>query len=286
MLKELEKIWETVPSNGQFMTLFGGVSKAILEIYDRIEQGTVYKSDDSPQTLADRLSDEMIGRYLRLNSPFPVLSEEQEDTGIEYPELFWIVDPLDGTRDFLNKTGEFSIMAALVRGHQPIFGAVYRPLTRSCYIARVEEGALLLGDDGSSTRLHVSDVSDPANMRMMTSRIFTKGTDIAVAKALGICDENLIFHGSFGLKACRVAEGGAELFLSSSSKTSIWDSAPALVIVPEAGGKMTDLNGQNLAVNPADRRNRNGVIVTNGQNHSQLAHRIKEIVNQIRVERG
>lgn len=282
MNQELEKIWEIIPSNGQFMALFGNVSKAILEIYDRIDQGTVYKSDNSPQTLADRLSDEMIGKYLKLNSPFPVLSEEAEDERVEYPELFWIVDPLDGTRDFLNKTGEFAIMTALVQGHQPVFGAVYRPLSRNCYLARKEEGAFLLNDDGSSSRLQVSNIAEAASMRMVTSRTFTKGTDIAVAKALGIPDPNLIFHGSFGLKACLVAEGKAELFLSSSDKTSIWDSAPALVIVPEAGGKMTDLNGQDLLVDPVIRRNRNGIVVTNGQNHFKITDAIREMVNQLR----
>lgn len=284
MKQELERIWEVIPSNGQFMALFGDVSKTILEIYNRIDQGTVYKSDNSPQTLADRLSDEMIGSYLKLNSPFPVLSEESEEDRTDYPELFWIVDPLDGTRDFLNKTGEFAIMAALVRAHQPIFGAVYRPLTRSCYLARAEAGAFLLDADGSSSRLQVSDIADPAYMRMATSRTFTKGTDIAVAKGLGIPDSNLIFHGSFGLKACLVAAGKAELFLSSSDKTSIWDSAPALVIMPEAGGKITDLNGQDLVVDPAIRRNRNGIVVSNGQNHPGTTNRIRELVQQLKQQ--
>ncbi len=283
MNQEHEKIWKVIPSDKRFLNLFTDVSQKILEVYTSINQDTVYKSDNSPQTRADRISDELITKFLKANSPFPILSEESEaDTETDQSEFFWIVDPLDGTKDFLKKTGEFSIMVGLVRNQMPIFGAVYHPISGQCCFARKENGAFLMESNGSTSRLQVSDVMDVASMRMTLSRSFTKGTDIEVAKRLGIQDSNLILHGSFGLKSRLVAMGEAEIFLNSSGKTSIWDSAPNIVIVSEAGGQITDLNGQELLVDPNNRRNENGIVVTNGRNHVEITNRIRELVNQIR----
>jgi 3'(2'), 5'-bisphosphate nucleotidase len=280
MRQELGKIFETIPSDKQIIGLLNRVSNKILPEYNKIEQGVVYKSDNSPQALADRISSEMILEWLGKNTPFPVLSEEV-DYGRDFKsETFWITDPLDGTRDFLNKTGEFAIMLALVNNKEPIFGTVYHPLTEMCYMAKKGKGTFLVDEDGSSLRLHVSKTSDIHQMRMVTSRFHTKGTDLEVAKRLKVKD--LIEHGSFGLKVGLIAEGSAEIYLNSSNRTSIWDSAPNIVILTEAGGRITDLNGGELLIDPAKKSNENGIVATNGQNHFEITRQIREIVNQIK----
>jgi len=280
MQQELDKIFETIPADKQILGLFSRISSKILPEYNKVEQGVIYKPDNSPQALADRISNEMILEFLARNTPYPVLSEEMEYGDNFKPETFWITDPLDGTRDFLSKTGEFAIMIALVRNTKPIFGAVYHPLTELCYMAKKDKGAFIVDKDGSSLKLHVSNIADIHQMRMLTSRFHKKGTDLEIAKILGVKD--LILHGSFGLKVGLIAEGDAEIYLNSSNKTSIWDSAPNIVILTEAGGKITDLDGNELSVDPAKKSNENGIVATNGQNHFEIVRQIREIVNQLK----
>lgn len=283
MSSEIKRTLESIPSDDQFMALFTNVSREILDIYSKVDQGVVYKSDSSPQTLADRVSNDAIITYLRKNTPFPVLSEESEQNDeVLNAKHFWIVDPLDGTRDFMAKTGDFSIMIGLVKNHQPIFGVVYHPLTGRCYLARKGEGALLLDKDGFSSKLQVSNIAEPNEMRMVISRFHVQGTDSEVGRRLGIKESNIKRSGSFGLKIGLLAEGKAELFLNSSGHTSIWDSAPNIIILSEAGGQITDIDGNKLLVDPRNRLNSNGIVATNGRNHSEIARKIKETVDQLK----
>lgn len=280
MTHEFQRVLETIPSNRQFFTLLGAISERLLVEYGKTGQPVLNKVEDgSPQTEADRISHKMLMDFLTRNTPFPVLSEESDrkvDGNLNLG-TFWIVDPLDGTRDFLAKTGEFSIMMALIMGNKPIFGIVHQPLTGMCYIAKKNEGAFLCnGKDGSSIRLHVSDIADISKMRMLTSRFHREETDFEVARKLEV--KELIPHGSFGLKVGLIVRGVAEIYLNSSGKTSIWDSAPNILILSEAGGKITDLDGNELLVDPKKEKNENGIVATNGQIHTQVVSRIKNFL--------
>jgi len=277
--QELGRVYEAIPPTRHLINLFSTVSNRILDEYSKVEQGVVYKPDNSPQALADRISSDMIITYLGKNTPFPVLSEEVDYADSFNPEIFWIVDPLDGTRDFLDKTGDFSIMLGLVKDAKPVFGAVYHPPTGMCYMAKKGMGAFLVDEDGSSLRLHVSDIADLGKAKITMSTHHTRGTDIEVARRLGA--REIILKGSFGLKVGLVAEGSAEIYLNSSNRTSIWDSAPNIVILTEAGGQITDINGNELSVNPAKKSNEDGIVATNGQNHLQTVNQIREIVHQL-----
>lgn len=282
MLQEVDKVYKAIPSDRQIIGLFSETSKKIRDIYYSPEhKGVVSKPDGSPQTSADRIASETIVEYLKKNTPFPVLSEELDDGSSLNAKIFWTLDPLDGTRDFLEQTGEFAIMLALVKDTTPIFGTVYHPLTGMCYMAKKGQGAFLVDDDGSSLRLHVSNTAAINEARMTVSRHHKKGTDLEVAKRLGV--KELIQRGSFGLKAGLIAGGNAEIFLNSSGGTSVWDSAPNIIIVTEAGGQITDLNGKELSVDPAKTSNENGIVATNGQNHLQTAAKIRQIVDQVRA---
>ena len=100
-----------LPLDGKLTNFFKQVGDKMLEQYSHVEQGIVYKSDDSPQTIADRNSHIEITRFLQENTPYPVFSEEAAQEIIK-SDTFWTLDPLDGTKDFIDKTGEFSIMAS------------------------------------------------------------------------------------------------------------------------------------------------------------------------------
>ncbi|MDP4001059.1 MAG: 3'(2'),5'-bisphosphate nucleotidase CysQ, partial [bacterium] len=276
------RIFEQIPTDSQFLTLLRGASGSVLDIYGKVDQGVVYKDDNSPQTQADRVSNILIVQFLRRNTPFPILSEESGVIENFTEDCFWIVDPLDGTRDFMEKTGEFSIMMALIVSGRPIFGVVYQPTTEKCYMAKQGKGAFLIDAEGSSTRLNVSGSSELSKMRMVVSRNRTKGTDLEVARRLGV--GTLVEHGSFGLKVGLIAEGKADLFLNSGAHTSIWDSAPNIVILKEAGGAITDLNGNELLVDPSTRANVNGVVASNGQHHLEIVGQIRKIVNQVKLQ--
>lgn len=282
MQVEIDRIFEQIPPNSRFLTLLKETSSSVLDIYGKVDQGVVYKGDNSPQTQADRVSNTLIVQYLQTNTSYPILSEESGVSKDFTADCFWIVDPLDGTRDFMEKTGEFSIMIALVASGRPIFGAVYQPTTEKCYMAREGKGAFLIDADGLSSRLNVAGPSELSKMRMVVSRNRTKGTDLEVARRLGV--GALVEHGSFGLKVGLIAEGKVDLFLNSGAHTSIWDSAPNIVILKEAGGMITDLDGQELLVEPNTRANVNGVVASNCQNHLEIVGQVRKIVNQLRLQ--
>jgi len=277
MTKEVIKNLPNIPSDKQFLFLFGRVSEELLKIYRQTDQELVIKSDNSPQTIADRFSHTQITSFLKTNTPYPVFSEEVETPPVIMDEFFWTLDPLDGTKDFINKTDEFSIMAALIQGNKPIFGVVYQPVTGVMYIAEKGKGAHLVEKDGSVSRLRVSTNTELNKTRMIVSRSHAQKTDQDVASALGA--KEMIPHGSFGLKIGLMAQGKAELLLYPPKVTSIWDSAPNIIIISEAGGKITDLDGKDLIVDPSSPRNQRGIIASNGFIHDELLSIVRKTVS-------
>lgn len=280
MKTELDRVWETIPSPAQLFNMFGQVSAKILPIYNsQADQGLIEKLDGSPQTLADRVSHEIITDYLQYNSGFPVLSEESYEEDKSYDsEFFWVVDPVDGTKGFIDQNGEFALMVSLVNGTKPVLGAVYHPLKRVCYFARKGQGSFVMDINGAIPWPRgVSKVSQFDEMRMLVSRHHLQESDSQIAKQLGV--QTLIPHDSFGLKVGLIANGKAEIYLTTSGKTSIWDSAPNIVILEEAGGKITDLNGNDLIVDPNNRYNENGILATNGLRHEEILETVRKVLS-------
>ena len=272
-MSEVVKKLET-PSPNSFFNFFEGLSPEILEIYENVDPGTVYKTDLSPQTAADRLANLRITEFLKRNSPYPVFSEETPWEEEVNPEIFWMVDPLDGTRDFLGKSGEFSFMVALIQGKESVVGIVFRPTTQEMYFAQTGRGTSLITEEEDIT-LQVSDIADLSKMRILVSRFHKQERDAQVAKALGVA--SFVRHGSFGLKAGLLAKGDAEMLLYNTRGTKIWDSAPAIPIIQEAGGTITDKFGNPLYVELAKVRNENGIVATNGTRHAEILKRMNAI---------
>jgi len=223
--------------------------EAILEVY---EAGfdVVQKEDRSPLTAADMAAHRLIVAALgELTPAIPVLSEESvaehTDRRREWPR-YWLVDPLDGTREFIKRNGEFSVNIALVEAHRSVVGVVHAPVAGyTCTGARA--GARRHERDGSSRPLAVR-VPCPSPVRVAGSRSHGDPRLHAVLDAIG--PHELVPLGS-ALKFCLVAGGEADVYLRFGP-TSEWDTAAGQALVEAAGGEVTDLALQPLRYNLRD----------------------------------
>ncbi|WP_392385762.1 3'(2'),5'-bisphosphate nucleotidase CysQ [Marinomonas primoryensis] len=227
----------------------------IMDIYQRADLGIEQKLDDSPVTAADLAAHKVILAGLQALTPdIPVLSEEgvvsfEERSG--WPML-WIVDPLDGTKEFIKRNGEFSINIALVENGVPILGVVYLPTTSEGYVGVTESwkglpvGAFKWqGDEFESIKLR--DPRDP--IIVMTSRSHGPALPADLKATLKLAYEQVreLPKGS-SIKGCRIAEGIADLHLRRGP-TSEWDTAAQQAIIEAAGGMLVTPTGQPFRYN-------------------------------------
>ncbi len=240
-------------------------SEAVLQVYGE-EFKSELKDDDSPITKADLQSNEIIKKVLSL-SGLPILSEEDEDDKSRLShEKIWVVDPLDGTSDFVNKTGEFTIMIGLVERKKPILGLIYRPTTNTLFLAQKGGGAYKF-ENNSWQKLTVSKTSDITKCRAVGSRFHLSEDEKEFFKDLGVL--SFESRGS-SLKVAEICMGLADLYLTSSNKIKQWDTCASYCLITEAGGKMTDMRGNEIFYNTERINHENGLLVTNGLIHDQI----------------
>jgi 3'(2'), 5'-bisphosphate nucleotidase len=232
------------------ITLALEAGEKIMKIYEGADFGVDMKADNSPLTLADLASHEHIVSSLsKLTPDIPVLSEESKATPYEERSAwakFWLVDPLDGTKEFIKRNGEFTINIALIEEGRPVLGVVHTPALGVTYYAQKGLGAFKQ-DNGTSHVIKVqTDVSQ--NLNVVASRSHagpeTEAFLAALAKDYTV---NLVSKGS-ALKLCLVAEGVAHLY-PRLGPTMEWDTAAAQSVVEEAGAVVTDIEGKLLPYN-------------------------------------
>lgn len=210
----------------------------ILEIYN-CDFSIEHKEDKSPLTEADVAAHHAIVDGLSaLTSELPVLSEES--AALPFAERaqwfrYWLVDPLDGTREFVKRNGEFTVNIALIEDHAPVLGVILVPVTGLCYHAARGGGAFRAGAGGAAAAIHVRPL-DTSHVIIAGSRSHAGGTLEGFLRAVG--SHELISMGS-SLKSCLVAEGRADVY-PRLGPTSEWDTAAAHCIVEEAGGRVCD----------------------------------------------
>ncbi len=221
--------------------------QAILEIYES-DFDVEHKDDDSPLTRADMASHRIIARRLRELTPeLPVISEE--DGLPPFAERsawprYWLIDPLDGTREFVKRNDEFTVNIALIDGGRPVLGVVDVPVLGLSYRAAEGYGATRSDDGGAPVAIRVpAESADPP--RIVGSRSHRGASLDGFLDALG--PHELVPLGS-SLKFCRVAEGAADLY-PRFGPTSEWDTAAAQAVVEQAGGRVLRLDGQPLDYN-------------------------------------
>lgn len=220
----------------------------IVEVYGSDNWDVTYKPDRSPVTTADMEAHDIILSELRQLQPLlPILSEESN--GISFQErcewpAYWLVDPLDGTREFLRRNGEFSVNIALVADNKPIAGVIFAPVLDVAYFATQGYGAFKQVGRQTAKEIHVR--SAPQQITVARSRSPVTGPCMQqFLDAIGEYDE--IPMGS-ALKSCLVAEGAADVY-ARLGPTGEWDTGAAQCIVEEAGGYIRDMNSCDLTYN-------------------------------------
>jgi 3'(2'), 5'-bisphosphate nucleotidase len=245
---------------------------AILEIYQS-DYETSTKNDDSPITDADLKSNEVIKKILS-QTEHDILSEEDKDDLTRLSqEMIWIIDPLDGTSDFIDKTGEFTVMIALIKNKKPILGVIGWPTEKTLFVAQKGSGAFRFSNDQWS-KISVTKVSELPKCRTVGSRHHLSDKEKSFIKKLGIEDFTSI--GS-SLKVGKISSGEAEAYITTTNKMKEWDSAASYCIISEAGGKMTDMSGNDLTYNNEDVYHQNGILVTNGLIHNKIVEEFKKL---------
>lgn len=213
-----------------------------------------YKDDDSPLTQADRASHRVIKDALRELAPdIPMLSEESEADAAKARhswDRFWLVDPLDGTKEFIKQSGEFTVNIALIEDEQPTLGVIHVPAQEKTYIAERGGGAFRVGDDGTQTGIETRS-ADADNLVVAASRDHAGPQLNAFLSRLPGAE--LVSMGS-SLKFCLVAEGRADFYFRDVP-TMEWDTGAAQCIVEAAGGTVTDFEGRRLTYNKSSLRN-------------------------------
>ena len=227
--------------------------RSVLDIYER-EYEVEEKDDHTPVTDADRRSHEIIlARLQALTPEIPVLSEES--TMVDFDKRaawkqFWLVDPLDGTQEFINRNGEFTVNIALIDRHRPVLGVVYVPVPALTYFACAGQGAHRQkgGCDVETIRVRRYDSGKPI---VVASRTHAGDATETFLKNIGPHD--VVTMGS-AMKFCLVAQGAADVY-PRLGPTMEWDTAAAQCVVEAAGGRVTDLNRQPIGYNKPTLRN-------------------------------
>ena len=231
------------------------------------------KDDNSPITKADLESNKILRTVLE-NTGIPILSEEDvDDRSRLESEKVWIVDPLDGTQDVVNRTGEFTILVGLVENHVPVMGLVYLPIKKILYFAEKGMGAFCY-DLNKWEKISVRKVEDLGKCLALVSRHHLSGKESQILDRLGITNTTTV--GST-LKVTEISSGRGDVYLTTTKKMHQWDTCASWCVISEAGGKMTDMSGNELVYNTDSVNHENGLLVTNGFIHEIIVSRISEL---------
>jgi 3'(2'), 5'-bisphosphate nucleotidase len=222
-------------------------AESILQVYNS-SFSVVHKDDKTPLTEADMASHHCICDYLaRLTPDIPVFTEESSSVSFETRrtwEYYWLIDPLDGTREFIKQNGEFTVNIALIHAHQPVIGVINVPVTGKTYYASQGNGAFVRVPGKPARQIQTRQTHKDA-IKVAGSRSHGSKKLHAFIGKLG--DVELLSIGS-SLKFCLVAEGVVDIY-PRFGPTSEWDTAAAQCIVEEAGGAVMDMSMNRLTYN-------------------------------------
>lgn len=229
----------------QYFEFLAGIARdagrAVLEVY-HTDFTVQRKEDHTPLTLADMRAHRIISDALSSMYPdIPVLSEEGREVPVDTRrkwDRFWLIDPLDGTKEFVKRNGEFTVNIALVEGRMPVLGLIYIPVQDRLYYGDVREGCWEYGRDGHR-RLKIVDAPDSGPVRIVRSRSHPAP---GLEELLPLFPAHQIINRGSALKFCVLAAGEAD-FYPRFGPTSEWDTAAGQAIVTAAGGVMLDLQG-------------------------------------------
>lgn len=236
--------------------------KAIMEIYNAVSPIQVeYKEDRSPLTAADKAANQIIVKALRENFPeYAILSEEEKDNKSRLDnELCFVVDPLDGTKEFLKRNGQFTVNIALAYKHESVMGVIYVPVTGELYYAAKGYGSYKSTFDGKDQKLSVSDNTDRASLRVVASNSHECAEMNELIEKYQF--KNLVKMGS-SLKGCLIAENKADIYYRFNP-TMEWDTAAMQCIAEESGAIFRQMDSSVMTYNREDSLNAKGFYIIN-----------------------
>jgi 3'(2'), 5'-bisphosphate nucleotidase len=239
-----------------------------------------YKGKNDPVTVADERANEHIVERLREEFPDDgIVAEETADQSDALARgRCWYVDPLDGTKEFIAKNGEFAVMIGLTVDGDAKAGVVLQPVTGKLYAGAVGEGAWLWPAKGERRELRVSEVAAPAGLKLVVSRSHrAKSTDELVER-LGIRSETQ--SGSVGLKIGLLAERVADLYVIIGHKSQKWDACGPEAVLRAAGGRFTDLAGDPFVYQGPTMNNPRGILACNAAAYDSVLPVAREIARE------
>lgn len=261
--------------------------RAIAGLYD--SGSHVEEKPDGPTTEADTLADRLIMQNLQVNYPadrYGYLTEESEDDDTRLGRKgVWIIDPIDGTIDFIKKNGNFTIHIGYVEktsegNWEPVASAVYRPVPGDMFSATKGGGSWVQRyvnhePSGERSRIHVSPRASVSEMRAVISSSHRTGQLDRLIKFIDCAD--VLSIGSIGLKLSLIATGECDFYVNlARGKCKEWDACAPDLILSEAGGLLTGLDGEPFTYNRKNPRIENGMIASNGKAHEELKERVAE----------
>jgi 3'(2'), 5'-bisphosphate nucleotidase len=237
--------------------------------------------DESEEvTAADREANELIVAGLQQEFPGDgILAEESTDNARRLEkDRVWLIDPMDGTKNFIAGNGEFAVQIGLAIGGASVLGVVYQPVRDLLYRAARNRGAWIEEANKPPARLQVSKQTEPSEMILTSSRSHRSPRMAQVVTELGFKKD--LRSGSVGVKIGLISEQRADIYLHLSPGTKQWDTCGPEAILAEAGGRMTDLFGAPLRYNRVRIDNRNGIVATNGAAHEIVIKKLAPLLKE------
>jgi 3'(2'), 5'-bisphosphate nucleotidase len=236
-----------------------------------------FKGKDDPVTVADREANTLLCDAIARDFPgVPIVSEENDPAtfaeGLRSSEAFF-VDPLDGTREFVAKNGEFCVMIGLTRGGRAVAGVIVCPALERSFAGSVGLGAFEIAKDGSRRPVRVSSTSALSEARVVVSRSRRTQTIDLVQEHMGV--REVVEMGSAGVKAARVACGEADVYVQPGPAGKRWDACGPEALVLAAGGAFSDAQGVALDYASGELENSGGMVATNGLLHDAVLAKVK-----------
>lgn len=227
------------------------VGKVVLEIYDSGDFSSFQKEDNSPVTTADFKANEIIMQMLQKATPdIPIMSEETEISTLEHRKMwtrYWLIDPIDGTQEFIARSGDFAINIALIENNVPILGVIYWPTGETLYSALKGHGAFK-ECPVENKQIYVRSLRAPNEDPLIIAISRRQPREKVIFSLSADRVYQTLPAGSCSLKACFIAEGRADIFLRFGV-TGEWDTGASQCIVVEAGGKILAHNFVPLSYN-------------------------------------
>jgi 3'(2'), 5'-bisphosphate nucleotidase len=235
-----------------------------------------FKAPRDPVTLADRQANELICERLATCFPgVPIVAEESEPAsfaGYRQAERIFFVDPLDGTREFVARNGEFVVMIGLVDGERATAGVIHAPESGISWVGQVGEGAYQIDADGARRPICVSSLPALSDARVVGSRSHRNPALERTLAALGA--RELVALGSAGLKAAAVAHGAADAYVAPHYAGKRWDACAADALITAAGGTLSNALGDWFDYRGAILDNDLGIVASNGRLHQAILEKL------------